>query len=854
MTELFTAHHYTNGVSFITPGTPSNNTEDAPSGFSSNDPGQETSYLAERVAAAVKRGDGSNGDLLSAAFGLSEEVFTNLTDAATIEQRGAQEMNTALWQATLGYFLLQMLGVGETSDSPVTDDDIAWVRSHFIDFVRANGPLPAIRVGRQPYGVLPVTSLDAWKPPTGEESQFQRDGVLRDFLIRLRDIWRRNYEDVPRLGRTDDSPTEKGIDKDLIEVLSMDGLSSSYSMRNLMGRHYLEHLLVFMSADYFLDIWNNPGPTEPPEEEAPELEEPDPDLQPRFRAEFIRRQREALLAFQRRQRDRALAFARERATFVSLVNNKRNSINEWWNAQERLATNVLPELGITWRPRLAHGVFAPPVTTLTGALVQADQSLTLSPNYIEALLAARDLVKEVRFHDLSIEQPPPHTLLHLLLRHSMLLEYTSAGSRLLINRGLLTRAQRREPELVDLPVGHLMLTVWRQMATKITVTDAGEMELGHYLLGSTPDGEPDLAREPDLKQVSEFRASLAHLKSLPVDKLEKLMAGTLDLCSHRLDAWITSLATKRLTELRNANPTSVLFGGYGWVMNLKPADAQTRVTPPPEGEQDPVFQSSNNAGFVHTPSLTQASTVAILRSGHLTHAGATNQAPDDLLAIDLSSERVRLATWLLDGVRQGQPLGALLGYRFERRLQEAGKPQFIAPFRELAPLVARKLEPPDPANPQPVEAIAANNVVDGLALLRRLQKGKSTTPPQWTKDTIPFGQAVGEQKTILPPVDPNNADFQVLQTELGVLEEAVDAVSDALVAESVYQVVRGNPLRAASTVDSIAGGETPPPELEVVRTPRTGIALTHRLITLFSGEPVLSPGWPSPGNSVRAER
>ena len=44
--------------------------------------------------------------------------------------------------------------------------------------------------------------------------------------------------------------------------------------------------------------------------------------------------------------------------------------------------------------------------------------------------------------------------------------------------------------------------------------------------------------------------------------------------------------------------------------------------------------------------------------------------PNDLLAIDLSSERVRLATWLLDGVRQGQPLGALLGYRFERRLQE----------------------------------------------------------------------------------------------------------------------------------------------------------------------------------------
>ncbi len=103
--------------------------------------------------------------------------------------------------------------------------------------------------------------------------------------------------------------------------------------------------------------------------------------------------------------------------------------------------------------------------------------------------------------------------------------------------------------------------------------------------------------------------------------------------------------------------------------------------------------------------------------------------PNDLLAIDLSSERVRLATWLLDGVRQGQPLGALLGYRFERRLQEAGKAQFISFFRELAPLVARKLEQTD----QPVEAIAANNVVDGLELQRRwlaaLDLLRRVTPP-----------------------------------------------------------------------------------------------------------------------------
>ena len=279
------------------------------------------------------------------------------------------------------------------------------------------------------------------------------------------------------------------------------------------------------------------------------------------------------------------------------------------------------------------------------------------------------------------------------------------------------------------------MTVWRQMVTKISVPDAAQpVELGTYLLGHSPDGEPDVAHEPTLQPLSDFRASLAHLGTLPVPRLEELMSGALDLCSHRLDAWITSIATKRLAEMRKAHPTGVLVGGYGWVMNLAAAPPRAQVPAPP-GEQASIVQSPIDPGFVHTPSLAQAATVAVLRSGHLAHAGGNG--PSDLLSIDLSSERVRLASRLLDGVRQGQPLGALLGYRFERRLQEGRKAQFIAPFRELAPLVARKQEQNDQPAGKPVEAIAANNVVDGLALLRRWQDGRRTTTPQWNNSTNP---------------------------------------------------------------------------------------------------------------------
>ena len=88
---------------------------------------------------------------------------------------------------------------------------------------------------------------------------------------------------------------------------------------------------------------------------------------------------------------------------------------------------------------------------------------------------------------------------------------------------------------------------------------------------------------------------------------------------------------------------------------------------------------------------------------------------------------------------------------------------------------------------------------------------------------------------------------------LGLLDDSVDALSDALVAESVHQAVQGNPLRTASTLDAVASGEAPPPELDVVRTPRTGSALTYRMVVLFAGPPAAPAGWLAPAVPVRAE-
>src|SRR6185369_10149279 len=100
-----------------------------------------------------------------------------------------------------------------------------------------------------------------------------------------------------------------------------------------------------------------------------------------------------------------------------------------------------------------------------------------------------------------------------------------------------------------------------------------------------------------------------------------------------------------------------------------------------------------------------------------------------------SSRRVREASRLLEGVRQGQPLGALLGYRVERMLHDTvvdngrSMDRFIAPLRRVAPLIARS----SGLTTAPVDTIAANNVVDGLVLNRRWKEERPVVVAELNK-------------------------------------------------------------------------------------------------------------------------
>ena len=150
--------------------------------------------------------------------------------------------------------------------------------------------------------------------------------------------------------------------------------------------------------------------------------------------------------------------------------------------------------------------------------------------------------------------------------------------------------------------------------------------------------------------------------------------------------------------------------------------------------------------------------------------------------------------------------------------------RFIYPLRLQFPLVANQLaETRDPA--APIEAIEANNVLDGLKLVEHLH-----TP---SNREYPFGLR-------LPPA--SQAEREALELEADRLVAAHDALADLALAEAVHQAVLGNYDRVAATLDAYAKG-TFPPEPEVVRTPRTGLTLTHRVAIHFEAglDPDVSP-------------
>jgi hypothetical protein len=758
--SLLTAHQYTDGLEVLAPGAATSNTALTRSALApaADTPSPQGWLMADPTAGAPTTA--SDGGRIATSLGLPATAMLDVPGAARGHDGIAEMMLRALWPATGDYFLRQLL-IGERLITPqpasgpqfedvIDPPQLETVRTWVLDNVRPGGPLATIRVGNQPYGLIPAGSLETWRPAAGTVN-----AVALKALMAARGGWLSSSAGVPRAGGPN------GAVDELLGVISMDAVSSSYAGRPWFGPDFVDAMT---------------------------LGQADPTLQ-------------------------------------SKRDNARQQLSGFQVGLHDPSGPPDPR-----GPRLVNGMFSSDSRLLQTPFVDRDGPLErpLRPvgNYITWLLtsewheiAAQERAAPAPTKPADTDQPgqaadgsdvrpgPHYPLLFYLLRASVLLEAARAANQLIHGKDL---------DLIDAEFLNL------QAVGSQNLTPTAFTVLSHVMPDGKTAGEHVWGRAMQAgapARIVELRQALQMLAHLPAALLDLYARQGLDLCSHRLDAWITSLAWQRLRSARAAGTAGLYVGAYGWLEALAPSTAGGSTVP----TATPIA-AAHSGGWIHAPSLPQATTAAILRAGEQAHAG---QGPGRRLEINLSSRRARQAAWLLDGVRVGNSPGALLGYRFERLLQETGNGGFVAVFRQLYPAVAGKLTAL-PTGDRP----AAAPCVDGMALLRAHQAG-----------TIPWAQVQAAQSGVADP------QTVITRDALEPLAELADAVSDAVTAEAVHHATLGNTTRIAGSLEAIDRGEAPPPELDFIRTPQSGVAINHRvgiLRAVGSGDPTGGvAGWPA---------
>jgi hypothetical protein len=748
------------GFALLPQGTPTNNTEAAPAGQDGRAEADAAQRTATGFAAAAAVQDWTtktDGQWFAELLGIDPVVLTGAPNADGTDQRDARAAQTALWPATWGYFL-------QTTLNPIfTAATVEQTRQFFLRNVSGRGPIPAVKIGRQPYGILPTTAFSRLSWPAAATHRRS----LAKVLAAAAQDWQAATAKVPHLATATDDAHQL-----LLDILALHPTSAEYYQRYA---HSVE------------DIFNREnlgglGPTVLPALDQLDMPGPIRTLLTRF------------------------------------------GYTDTGPAQD-------PDLIRRLFLDTQHPLLAPMVDDRPLSETDPIRPYTVDHrNYLRWLADhARTDLDTIRLEIGFADDVRPATLLYLLARHAVLLGWAEAGRQLAVTAGVAGPA---EQAAVESPFIHIRIPG----PGESTASESRFSRL--YSPSPAITGNPNqlvadyiptvFGQQPATAALAEQVAAIELLADLPTARLERVLAEHLDCATYRLDAWRLGLANERLAELRfgpdgtaPAKP-GVHLGAYGWLEDVRPRTRQ--LTPVPLSGPlatvfagtTPLMHDSANGGYVHAPSPGHARTAAVLRAGYV-----ANGSPDNpgAFAVNLSSERVRVALTMLDGLRQGQSLGALLGYRFERGLHDrhdqAEVDSFISALRLRFPLRAGKIQEtvPDPAQPVSIEQVEARNVVDGLALVRYVTRNDVPA-------TYPFGL-----DGILPSAD--DGQTKAITAEVVRLLDVHDALADLAVAEGTHQALLGNTERASATLDAYAK-EGFPPEPAVIETPRSGTTLTHR--------------------------
>jgi hypothetical protein len=777
--DLLANHRYgLEGTSLLKQGTPTNNTEAEDAGYQGQQSIDDMALEVETdqqlfIPTEIAR-EATDGQRLAEYLGLDYGVFQTIPNSQIRDHAEAMAMNTALHPGTLGYFTATMLN-GVFSD---TDRDA--LRRHFIDFVSGRGPLPAIRVGNQPYGIIVTSDFNNWQYPRLREAYAFNNGgsffyeKMYQVLTYMSANWKEKTAGLAQI-------TKKGnAGEALLKILGLNPGSQAFFQRTGYSYDYLKNLESFgWGGKYFGD--------------------------------------RMLMAIQAYQVTQLLT------SFGYHTKKDDGSLK-------------IP-------PMLLEIIFQHQPVPLdekniidTNPLSEQDKIKPYASdsdlNYIDWLLGNMANESSLESQDFG-DGKMPKTLLFMMLKNGLLLETNHSIFKYLATKNIQATEliQSRKFMNISTAASPSPWEIYKAPVNQLVNTEVSNKSLFNHVHTAVLDSDITI-------NLTENKWALELLKDLPTARLQRTFTEHLDTLSYRLDAWQTSLFDQRISNQRNlSNGTEtrkkgVYLGSYGYLENVKMRNTRKKIAESvlPEGlreQEDNLFAEAENSGFVHAPSLNHATAAAILRNGYLTHA---NKDDAEALSVNLSSERVRRAKAILDGIRNGQTLEALLGYQFERGLHEWStrkvKPvildQLKPVLRKAFPIKKTKV-PQEGKTTGPEEIAESFEVVNGLSL---------------ADVDLPLYIAVPD----LPVL--NTAQRDALEQEKSQLQNTLDAVKDLLTAESAYQMASGNFDRAAAVMQAISLGNIPP-EVEVIHTARsTQMTFTNRVALHFDANISSSP-WAS---------
>ncbi len=847
--DLLENHHYSpDGMSLLSIGTPTNNTEEEPAGFSTNysDEDFETAYEEEMGAPLFDKNasdvlDYTDGKRLADALGIDASYLEHVPNSGQSEISEGFAFNRVLWNATIGDYLDEMW------DFTFTPDNVARIKDYFINNVSARGILPSLRIGSQPYGILPTTAFSRFSynknysvdnlpsfTGSGNNLKLRFNIRLQGMLKVLNDYWsaiRENFVNHAEKLEHLDNPQAGFMDMLGLHATSVESYFR-YGV-NVADRGHDAESVAF----------------------SPNFTNED-DIGPFQFSEIF---------------DSLFGEGYSEQPYYALIQS-----------------------------RIFRCRFLEDHAPITGEIIDG-QSLKEKHqlieeedgNYIDWLL---------NNHPLNIlasnnaESFQSKSLFYLLLRQSILIAYRNASLDILEHEQIITSDFRTiigSNNHYRRPDGKYR-TKWSYLFLDFSVTDDSQTgnfyedydfnlvdgrrlsdsafynnylrpntrSLDTYLFqdinnGSYPEHQPYTA------ELDALRANLGRLSTYSTQKLDQLLREHIDLCSYRLDAWQLGLANQRLESMRKSRKTGSFIGAYGWVENLRPGGVRKESTKVPQSLKDEsakIYSDADNQGFIHAPSLNHAISAAVLRGGYQSNSDDTT---GNKFAINLSSFRVRQALQIIEGIASGLELSAILGFQFEKGLHErytdVELDKFIYPFRRAYPL---ELPLSDELSTNDVEEAYNSNVVDGMTMLEDFNETTDTLDLSSGDDLLTllskdnFKNCPSWLTDLVHDNGGGDVELTAIIQEILHLADAFDALGDLAVSESVYQMVQGNHVRAAAVLQALAAGKAIPKPL-IVDTPRTGIVVNHKVVlpmtpvafTATKGFPV----WPSKSYTLRAE-